>query len=412
VAEAPALLFNPLDPAFRVNPYPFYARLRAEDPVHRTPTGVWALSRYAGCAAVLRDHARWSSDLRNNASYQRALAAGRANPEAEALGKTPPFLILDPPDHTRLRGLVSKAFTPKVIEGHRARVQELVDGFIDAAAAQSTMELIEDFAYPLPITVICELLGVPAEDRSTFQQWSRELSRGLDPEEVLPPEAIEARRRAGNAFADYFRELIATRRREPRDDLLSALIAAEEEGDKLSEDELVSTCIFLLAAGHETTVNLLGNGTLAFLRHPAELAKLRADPSLARGAGGEVLRYDPPVQYAPRIAMEDVAIDGVTIGRGEQAVVLIGAANRDPAAFTDPDRFDITRGESRHLAFGLGIHFCLGAPLARLQGEVAFATMARRLHGLRLLTERPEYKEHIVNRGLRSLPIAFDAVGR
>ena len=409
MAEATPLLFNPLDPAFRVDPYSFYARLRAEAPVYQTPVGSWVLSRYADCSAALRDHARWSSDLRNNATYQRALAEGRVDPSQEALGKTPPFLILDPPDHTRLRGLVSKAFTPKVVEGLRPHVHQIVDELLDAVIAKGSFELIEDLAYPLPITVICELLGVPTEDRFTFQQWSRQLSRGLDPEEVLPPDAIEQRRLAGNAFADYFRALIAGRRKHPRDDLLSALIAAGEAGDKLTEDELVSTCIFLLAAGHETTVNLIGNGTLALLRHPDQLELLRSDPSLARGAVEEILRYDPPVQYASRIAMEDVELDGVTIEKGRQAVILIGSANRDPEAFADPDRFDITRGDSRHLAFGLGIHFCLGAPLARVEGEIAFATLVRRLGGLHLQTDTPEYKEHIVNRGLRSLPVGFAA---
>jgi cytochrome P450 len=407
MAEAAPLLFNPLDPAFRVDPYPCYARLRAEAPIYQTPVGSWVLSRYVDCAAALRDHARWSSDLRNNAVYQRALAEGRVDPSQEALGKTPPFLVLDPPDHTRLRGLVNKAFTPKVVEGLRPHVQQIVDELLDNVADKGSIEVIEDLAYPLPITVICEMLGVPPQDRQTFQQWSRELSRGLDPEEVLPPDAIERRRQAGNAFADYFRALIAERRRNPRDDLLSALIAAEEAGDKLTEDELVSTCIFLLAAGHETTVNLIGNGSLALLRHPDQLDLLRSDPSVARGAVEEILRYDPPVQYASRIAMEDIDLDGATIEKGRQAVILIGSANRDPDAFPEPDRFDITRGDSRHLAFGLGIHFCLGAPLARVEGEIAFATLVRRLDGLHLLAEAPEYKEHIVNRGLRSLPVSF-----
>jgi cytochrome P450 len=409
MAGTTPLLFNPLDPAFRVNPYPFYARLRSESPVYQTPVGSWVLSRYDDCAAALKDHERWSSDLRNNASYQRALAEGRVDPSREALGATPPFLILDPPDHTRLRGLVSRAFTPKVVEGLRPHVQEIVDGLLDAVIAKGTFDVIADLAYPLPITVICQLLGVPPEDRTTFQQWSRELSRGLDPDDVLPPEAIEARRQAGNAFADYFRARIAERRKQSADDLLSDLIAAEEAGDKLTEAELVSNCIFLLAAGHETTVNLLGNGTLALLRHPDQVALLRDDLSRARGTVEEVLRYDAPVQYASRIAMEEIELRGATIERGTQAVVLIGSANRDPEAFDGPDRFDITRVESRHLAFGLGVHFCLGAPLARLEGEVAFATLARRLSGLHLLTDAPEYKEHIVNRGLRALPVGFSA---
>src|SRR3990170_3376104 len=240
----PDPLFNPSDPSFRIDPYPTYARLREEEPVHETALGSWVVSRYADCVALLKDP-RASSDLRNEELYRRAVEQGLIDPDQEVLQRTPPFLVLDPPDHTRLRGLVNKAFTPKVVEGLRPHVQQIVDELLDNVADKGSIEVIEDLAYPLPITVICEMLGVPPQDRQTFQQWSRELSRGLDPEEVLPPDAIERRRQAGNAFADYFRALIAGRRKHPRDDLLSALIAAGEAGDKLTEDELVSTCIFL-----------------------------------------------------------------------------------------------------------------------------------------------------------------------
>jgi len=403
MAGGEALLFNPLDPAFRADPYPTYARLRAEDPVHHAPWGGWLVSRYADCVAVLKDP-RASSDMSNSETYRQARKQGLIDPD-EALAKTPPFLILDPPDHTRLRGLVSKAFTPKTVEAERSRIQQIVDGLLDEAAERREVELIEEVAYPLPVRAVCAMLGVPPEDHDTFKGWSRLLSQAMDPQPAQPPEAIAARRRAGNAFTGYFRGLIAARRKQPREDLLSALIAAEEAGDALTEDELVSTCILLLAAGHETTVSLIGNGMLALLRHPDQLRKLRDDPALARGAVEEFLRYDAPVQFAFRTAKEAIEIGGHVIGSAQQMLLLLASANRDPAQFADPDRLDITRAGSRHLAFGLGIHSCLGAPLARLEGELFFATLTRRFSDIRLLTEAPEYAENIVNRRLRSLPV-------
>ena len=400
------LLFNPLDPAFRIDPYPAYARLRSEAPVYRAPNGTWVLSRYDDCVAVLKDARRWSSDARNSAGYKRALAAGRVDFNDDMLGETPPFLVLDPPDHTRLRSLVSKAFTPKVVAALQHRVQQLVDGLLDDIEARGAMDAVEDFAYPLPLSVICELLGVPHQDHAAFRTWSSRLSRGMDPPEVLPPDVVARRRDAGNEFASYFRLLVAKRRESPGNDLLSALIAAEESGERLSEDELVSTCIFLLAAGHETTVNLISGGLLALIEHPDQLARLAADPSLAATAVEELLRYDAPVQYAYRTALADVGVGGTVIPAGDQAVALLGSANRDEARFPDPDTLDITREDNHHIAFGFGIHFCLGAPLARLEGEVAFRTLVSRFSDLQLAGE-PRYKEHIVLRGLRSLPVSF-----
>lgn len=407
MAEPASFVFNPFDPQFRVDPYSVYQKLRSEDPIHESFFGC-CISRYADCIATLRDP-RASSDLRNSQSYQLAVEQGLYDPDQEILSKSPPFLVRDPPDHTRLRGLVSKAFTPKVIEGLHPHIQEIVDGLLDRVIAKGSMEVIEDFAYPLPVTAICEMLGVPPEDRETFKEWSRELSRGLDPAGVFSPEVVERRRQAGNAFVEYFRSLIAERRRSPRDDLLSALIAVEEEGDKLTEEELLATCVFLLAAGHETTVNLIGNGILALLRHPDQFERLRDDPSLTPSAVEEFLRYDPPVQMAMRAAREDIEMGGKTIRQGQQIVILLGSANRDPDVFPDPDRLDITRGDSRHIAFSYGLHFCLGAPLARAEGEIAFRTLVRRLQRLEILAEAPEYKENVVVRGLRSLPVGFTA---
>ena len=402
MSKAEPVVFNPLDPNFRIDPYSVYRRLRQEGPIHEGPLGIRVLTRYDDCEAVLKDR-RWSSDFRNAVQEN-------FEPDWDILGDTRPFLFLDPPDHTRLRGLVSKAFTPRVVEGLRPRIQELVDELLDRVAERGSMDVIEDLAYPLPVIVISEMLGVPAEGHETFRGWSRELARSLDPEIVVTPEVLERRMNAIASFDDYFRGLIAERRKAPRDDLLSNLMAAEEEGDKLSEAELLATCRLILVAGHETTVNLIGNGTLALLRNPDQLEKLRDDPSLARSAVEELLRYDPPVQFTGRIALEEMEVAGATFRKGDNVVLLLGAANRDPDQFPDPERLDITRDDDRHLAFGYGIHFCLGAPLARVEGQIALSTLVRRFEGLELRTELPEYKENIVLRGLRSLPVGFTAV--
>ncbi|MBV9933717.1 MAG: cytochrome P450 [Actinobacteria bacterium] len=399
------LVFNPFDPDFRADPYPTYRRLREEDPIHTSILGPKVLTQYELCSSILRDYRTGSDETKSNA-YADWVAQGN-EPLVRAEDASTPFLFLDPPDHTRLRGLVSKAFTPKVVEGLRPRAQQLTDDLIDAAAARGQMDVIGDFAYLLPVTIISEMLGVPVEDHETFKGWSRELARALDPEFVLPPEVIEARQRASDEFMEYFRRLIAQRRSDPRDDLLSALVAVEEQGDTLTEAELLSTLILLLIAGHETTVNLIGNGVLALLRNRAQFEKLAADPTLAKSATEEVLRYDAPVQMTMRVAHDELRFGDFAMGKGEAAILLVAAANRDPAMFDDPETFDITRDDSRHLAFSSGIHFCLGASLARLEGQVALATLARRLPTMELAVDRPEYKENIVLRGLAALPVTF-----
>ena len=408
---AEPIVFNPFDPAFRVNPYPVYKRLLEEDPVHMTAFGVRAFARYADQLAILKDHRRWTSDEQKSPLFEANREAARQalGPDADTLDLERPFLFRDPPDHTRLRGLVNKAFTPRVVEELRPRIQAIVDELLDAVAERGEMEVIEDLAYPLPVTVICEMLGVPVEDQELFKGWSRILVRSLDPEVAVPPEEMRRRAQAIKAFNQYFRGLVAERRKKPSDDLLSALIAAEDEGSKLSENELLSTCSLILVAGHETTVNLVGNGVLQLLRHPDQLAKLRADPSLARSAVEEVLRFDPPVQFNARLAAEDVEIAGVKVQKGEFVILLIGAANRDPAVFNDPDTFDITRNDTNHMGFGHGIHFCLGAPLARVEGEIALRALTQRCRNLRLLQDPPPYKDMITLRGLAALPIAFRA---
>jgi pimeloyl-[acyl-carrier protein] synthase len=391
--------FNPMDPAFVADPYPTYRQLRTEDPVHHNPMGFWVLTRYEDVVAALRDPRLAKEAI-------AAFVAARFGAPVPITGLS--MLDRDPPDHTRLRSLVSKAFTPRVVEGLRPRVQQIVDGLIARAREKGSMDLIEEFAYPIPVNVICEMLGVPVEDHERFKGWSLDIARGLD-SILLPPDSEVPKRSVASrtALAEYFRELIAKRRASPRADLLSALIAAEEAGDKLSENELLATCILLLIAGHETTVNLIGNGTLALLRHPDQLRRLRENPALIGTAVEELLRFDGPVQRTARIPSEDVVIDGRTIAKGEMVMPFIGAADRDPAQFPDPDRLDIGRSDNRHIAFGWGIHFCLGAPLARVEGQIAINTLVQRLPKLALATDTPQFRESLTLRGLTSLPVQF-----
>ncbi len=392
--------FNPMDPEFLADPYPTYHRLRDEDPVHHSPLDFWVLTRYEDVAAVLRD----PRFIKEPLVSMVAARFGVTVPPGVGLS----MLDRDPPDHTRLRSLVSKAFTPRVVEGLRPRIQKMVDDLITRAEAVGTMDLIEEFAYPIPVNVICEMLGVPVEDHEQFKGWSLDIARGLD-SVWLPPES-EIPKRSGaarHAIGDYMRGLIAERRASPRGDLLSALIAAEEAGDKLSEDELIATCILLLIAGHETTVNLIGNGTLALLRHPEELRRLRETPGLITSAVEELLRYDGPVQRTARITSTEVTIGGRTIPRDEMVMPFIGAADRDPSQFPDPDRLDLGRADNRHIAFGWGIHFCLGAPLARVEGQIAIDTLVRRLPRLALVDDEPAHRQSLTLRGLKALPVTF-----
>ncbi len=396
---------NFFDPEFLADPYPAYHRLRAEDPVHRHPLGFYVLTRYEDVALVLRD-ARFGKG-----GYQ-ALIEGRfgATPDGPRLALS--MLFRDPPDHTRLRALVSKAFTPRVVETLRPHVQGIVDLLLARATEAGRMDVIEELAYPLPVTVISELLGVPVADGDTVKGWSRDVARALDAI-VLPaaPELIERGRRATAEMAGYFRALIAERRRRPGEDLLSGLVEAEEAGDRLTEEELLATCILLYVAGHETTVNLIGNGLLALLRHPAEWRRVRDDPALLPGAIEELLRYDGPVQRVGRIAVGDTEVGGVPIPAGALVMSLLGAANRDPAQFAEPDRLDVSRDEPRHLAFGSGIHYCLGAPLARLEAQVAIGTLLRRFPALAAAAERPVWRPSSTLRGLESLPVVLGPPG-
>jgi cytochrome P450 len=398
-------LFNPLAPEFIRDPYPHYARLRTSDPMHLTSFGAFVASRHAEASLVLRDK-RFGKDF-----VERTVRRYGPQVMEEPVFRSMSHWMLqqDPPDHTRLRGLVVKAFTARRVEDMRPRIQHIVDETLDRVAAQGRMDLIEDFAFRLPVTIICDMLGIPEEHREVFYTSSRNGGRLLDPVPLSRAEIDEAN--TGNAAAQlYFQQLFELRRHSPGDDLTTQLVQAEEDGSKLSNDELTANIILLFGAGHETTVNLIGNGLLALHRNPDQLALLKANPALITNAIEEFLRYDSSVQLTGRVTLEDIDdLGGKKIPKGESVLCLLGSANRDPAVYPDrPDRLDITRPNVRPLSFGGGIHFCLGAQLARIEAEVAIATLLRRLPDLRLDdAENPEWRPTFVLRGLKRLPASW-----
>jgi cytochrome P450 len=393
-------------PEFKSNPYPFYARLRAESPVHRallpTKETAWLITRYDDVTKVLKDE-RFVKDTKNALTPEQAASMLWFRRMFKSLGTN--MLNQDPPNHTRLRALVSKAFTPRLIEQMRERVQRLADELLDNARHRGGMDLIHDYALPVPTTIIAEMLGVPVADRHKFQRWSNALmSAGSSTWGLLKaiPNVW--------AFMRYIREIIKKRRADPHDDLVSALVRAEEAGDTLNADELLAMIMLLLVAGHETTVNLIGNGALALLENPEQMEKLRHDPTLIKSAVEELLRYAGPVEMATeRYAREDVTLAGVTIRRGDMVFVVIASANRDERQFVNPDQLDITREPNRHLSFGLGTHFCLGASLARLEGQIAINTLLRRLPdlGLAVTPGGLRWRRGLILRGLETLPVVF-----
>jgi cytochrome P450 len=387
------VFYNPFLPEVRLDPYPVYQQLREREPVQwNEHIEIWTLTRYADVAAVLRD-GRMSAD-RTTADRFR-LPPGRQIYQS--------MLTLDPPDHTRLRTLVNKAFTPTTVSRLRPRIQALVDEILDKAEEEGSLEVIADLAYPLPVTVIAEMLGVPPEDYQIFKDWSATLAANLDP--LRAGEMREAAFDARDALSEYLSGIVDKRRARPRDDMISALLAVEESGDALSHRELLIMCNLLLIAGHETTVNLIGNGLRALLTHPDQLERLRDEPDLIETAVEELLRFDSPVQLTGRVVSEDLEVGGVQMRPGHFVMVLLGAANRDPAQFPDPDRLDLARHPNQHLSFGRGIHFCLGAPLARVEGQVAIGSLVRRFPRLRLDGE-PVQRDTVTLRGLESLPVA------
>jgi len=402
-APSQALLATLLDPAQRPDPYPVYRQLLEGGPLQMPGNNLHVFSSFADCDEVLRHPASCSDRLKSSAA-QRAIAAGE---QPRPFG-TPGFLFLDPPDHTRLRRLVSKAFSPKVVKALEPDIATMVNGLLDKVAEAGEFEVIADLAYPLPVAVICRLLGVPIEDEPKFSWASALLGQGLDPFIAFSgqPHGFEDRLQAGLWLREYLRDLLERRRAHPADDLISRLIAVEESGDQLTEEEIVATCNLLLIAGHETTVNLIANAVLAMLRHRQHWTALGDDADLAPAIVEETLRYDPPVQLVGRVAGEDMAINGSRIPKGDTMMLLLAAAQRDPAVADRPDEFDPGRESIRHLAFGKGPHFCLGAPLARMEAAVALSAVTRRFPNARLAGE-PVYKPNVTLRGMASLPVAL-----
>ena len=398
-------LFNPLSPDYIRNPYPHYERMRTTDPVHLTPLGVYVASRHAEASLVIRDK-RFGKEHAER-TIRRYGPKIMDEPAFRSLGLM--MLQQDPPDHTRLRGLVVKAFTARRVEDMRPRIQQIVDEALDQIIPQGKMDLIEDFAFRLPVTVICDMLGIPEEHREVFYTRARSGGRILDPVPLSPEEIKQANE--GTIMSEmYFRQLFELRRKNPGDDLITQLVQAEEEGSKLSNEELTANIILLFGAGHETTVNLIGNGLLALHRNPDQLALLKARPELITNAIEEFLRYDSSVQLTGRTALEDIEdLGGKRIPKGESVLCLLGSANHDPAVYPDhPERLDITRPNVRPLSFGGGIHFCLGAQLARIEAEIAISTLLRRLPDLRLDDAvNPEWRPTFVLRGLKHLPASW-----
>jgi cytochrome P450 len=403
----PSLDAQLTSPAFYQDPYPFYEALRAEAPVaYSEALGGWLLTRYDDVLATLQDTHHFSSQGRMLAVLDRLPPGARADFEPFENHFTVGLISSDPPNHTRLRALVNKAFTPRAVEQLRPRIEALVNELLDAAAARRGMDLVHDLAYPLPAIVIAEMLGAPPAAREDFKVWSDGILafQGMG---VVTREVLEHSQQHLLAMRAFLMDLLVERRRQPRDDLLSRLVAAEMEGDRLTEAELMTTCVTLLTAGHETTTHLIANGLYTLLRHPDQLEQLRADPALMPAAVEEILRFESPLQRNPRRVAEDLAYGEAQLRRGDYVLQMLGAANRDPFVFANPNQFDIKRQPNRHLAFAVGIHFCVGAPLARLEAPIAIGTVLRRLPGLRLQASAGEWQPHGLLRGLRALPVAF-----
>ena len=394
-------LFNPWSPKFIADPYPYYHRLRATEPMHLTPLGLYIASRHADITAILRDK-RFGKDFSGRMT-RRSGAQILDEPVYRSMSHW--MLQLDPPDHGRLRGLVVRAFSARRIQDMRPRIQAIVDEIIDRVAPRGYMDLIADFAFRLPVTVICDMLGIPQEHRQFIDNGSRNAGRLLDLAPLSEAE-IKEQNVYNQSMADYFNALCELRRKNPGDDLTTHLVQAEEAGDKLTNEELTANMILLFGAGHETTVNLIGNGLLALHRNLDQLRLLQEDPFLIPNAVDELLRYDSSVQVTGRTALEDVDdVGGIPLAKGESVVCLLGSANRDPAVYADPDRLDVTRADVHPLSFGGGIHYCVGAQLARIEGEIAIATLLRRLPNLQLdNTEHPDWRQTFVLRGMTRLP--------
>ncbi len=397
--------FNPFDPDFAANPYPQYEALREFAPVCETPFGAWIVTRYEDVLRILRDPSL-SVEARN-ATATLPMQEEMESRAGERSRGSRAMLNLDPPDHDRLRRLVAKAFTPRTIEGLGPLCERLVDEALVAVKDEGTFDVISALAFPLPFTVISEMLGMPTDRREDLREWSSALVKTLDP--IISMEEFDAALAAGDAMTEYVQSVIATKRRHPSDDVLSALIAAEDSGDMLDEHDLIDQVVLLYVAGHETTVNLIANGTLALLRNPEQAALIRAQPDLDGNAVEELLRFDPPVQFSGRITTHDVDVHGTVIPEGHFVLTGLAAADRDPARWgpTASELHLARDGAAAHVSFGSGVHHCLGAALARLEGRVAIPTLFRRFPDLALATEKLEYNGRFVLRGLQRLPVTI-----
>lgn len=410
-AESQALLIQLLDPANRADPYGLCGQFRHRGPLVLPDAHLAVFSSYRDCDDVLRHPSSSSDRMKSTRAQEQVQAQIKQLTDAglPVPAQVPPgFLFLDPPDHTRLRRLVSKAFVPKVVNALRPDISALVHALLDRIAENGRFDVVDDYAYPLPVAVICRLLGVPLDDEPQFSQASGLLAQALDPFITFTgsaPDGLQERLDAGAWLRQYLHGLIDQRRARTGDDLMSGLIAVEESGDQLTEEEIVSTCLLLLVAGHETTVNLIGNAILAMLRQPSQWAALAADPNRVPAVIEETLRYDPPVQMVGRIALTDMMVGDVEVPAGDVMMLLLAAAHRDPAEFERPDLFDPDRGPLRHLGFGRGIHYCLGAPLARLEASIALSELTARFPTARLDGE-PRYKANVTLRGLSELTVA------
>lgn len=392
---------------FYRNPYPIYDYLRSHDPVHWSPQwGGWLLTRYKDVSAVLRDVEHFSNVGRMSKFLNQLPEGVREDLRPFEDHFKQGLINSDPPDHTRIRGLLSKAFTPRLIEAQRSRVQTLVNELLDSVAGKGTMDVISDLAFLLPTTVIGEMLGIPLQDRAQFKKWADDVNAFVGTGAAVSQSAASAQKSLLE-LREFFRGLIALRRSYPQADLLTALAGAEDQGTLFNDRELLSVCVTLLLAGYETTMSFIGNATLALLRNPEQLQKLASNPSLFPNAIEELLRYEGPIHRQWRVATKEMEFEGKQIMKGQLVGAMLGAANRDPAQFPASDHLDVTRQNIRHVAFGFGIHFCLGAPLARLESEIAIKTLVLRFPHMRLASTNLQWRQEITIHGLKSLPIAF-----
>lgn len=400
-------LYRLLDPEVLANPYPLYHRLRTEDPVHWDPfLHAWVVTRYEDVVRVLH---HFSADRTPTPEQLTSMGLSALNPVAQVMVRQ--MLFLDAPAHTRLRGLASVAFTPSRVERLRAHIQEIVDGLLDRVESAGQSDLIADLAEPMPAIVTAELMGVPVDDHKQLKSWSADFAEMLGNFQHNP-DRIPRVLRSVEEMTAYFRAAIREQHEHPRDGLIQALMSAEIEGSRLTEEEVIANVIVTMVGGQETTTNLIGNGLLSLLRHPGQLHKLRDDSSLIPSAVEELLRYESPSQHTARLARDDVQMGGRLIRQRQAVIAVMGAANRDPQRFPDPDRLDITRKDNRHVAFGWAAHFCFGAPLARIEGQIAFETILRRLPRLTLDPRPLVWRQNLGLRGLAALPVTFAGRGR